>query len=86
MRWEIRCRIILKTTLQEKERVHYSTTIWFHKFIPMPQDMKIPAAKAAVDKEWEVTDVLGAFKFQDQKIVFETWFELLVTKAKPSSR
>ena len=24
-----------------------------HKFIPMPQAMKIPAAKAAVDKEWE---------------------------------
>ena len=24
-----------------------------HKFIPMPQAMKIPAAKAAADKEWE---------------------------------
>ena len=24
-----------------------------HKFIPMPQAMKIPAAKAAVDMEWE---------------------------------
>ena len=24
-----------------------------HKFMPMPQAMKIPAAKAAVDKEWE---------------------------------
>ena len=24
-----------------------------HKFILMPQAMKIPAAKAAVDKEWE---------------------------------
>ena len=24
-----------------------------HKFIPMPQAMKIPAAKAAVDNEWE---------------------------------
>ena len=24
-----------------------------HKFIPMPHAMKIPAAKAAVDKEWE---------------------------------
>ena len=24
-----------------------------HKFIPMPQAMKIPAAKGAVDKEWE---------------------------------
>ena len=25
-----------------------------HKFIPMPQAMKIPAAKAAVNKEWEI--------------------------------
>ena len=24
-----------------------------HKFIPVPQAMKIPAAKAAVDKEWD---------------------------------
>ena len=24
-----------------------------HKFIPMPQAMKIPGAKAAVEKEWE---------------------------------
>ena len=27
--WEIRCRIIIKTILQEKEKIHYSTTIWF---------------------------------------------------------
>ena len=29
---------------------HYNL---LHKFIPVPQAMKIPAAKAAVDKEWE---------------------------------
>ena len=29
---------------------HYNL---LHKFIPMPQARKIPAAKAAVDKEWE---------------------------------
>ena len=29
---------------------HYNLV---HKFIPMPQAMKIPSAKAAVDKEWE---------------------------------
>ena len=27
--WEIRCRIIIKTILQEMERIHYSITIWF---------------------------------------------------------
>ena len=30
--WEIRYRIIIKTILPEKERIHYSTTIWFTNF------------------------------------------------------
>ena len=50
--WKIQYQIIMKTILQEKVKNHYSTTIWF-KFIPMPQAMKILAAKAALDKEWE---------------------------------
>ena len=29
MRMEIRYRIIIKTILQERKRIHYSTTIWF---------------------------------------------------------
>ena len=33
-----------------KSLQHYNRV---HKFIPLPQAMKIPAAKAAVDKEWE---------------------------------
>ena len=32
-----------------------------HKFIPMPQAMKIPAAKAAVDKEWERLEKIPAW-------------------------
>ena len=32
-----------------------------HKFIPMPQAMKIPAAKAAVVKEWEKLDKIPAW-------------------------
>ena len=43
----------MKTILQEKETVHYSIIIRFTKFIPMPQVVKILAAKAAVDKECE---------------------------------
>ena len=31
-----------------------------HKFIPMPQAVKIPAAKAAVDKEWEKLEKISA--------------------------
>ena len=34
----------------ENSLQHYNLV---HKFIPMPQAMKIRAAKAAVDKEWE---------------------------------
>ena len=31
--WEIRYRIIMKTTKQEKETIHYSITIWFTNLI-----------------------------------------------------
>ena len=34
----------------ENSLQHYNL---IHKFIPMHQAMKIPAAKAAVDEEWE---------------------------------
>ena len=43
----------MRTILQEKESNsphHYN---FVHKFLPMPQAMKIPAAKAVVDREWE---------------------------------
>ena len=36
-----------------KETTHYNNQNLVHKFIPMPQAMKIPAAKAAVDEECE---------------------------------
>ena len=32
-----------------------------HKFVPMPQAMKIPAANAAVDKEWEKLEKISAW-------------------------
>ena len=31
-----------------------------HKFIPMPQALKIHAAKAAVDKEWATFEKISA--------------------------
>ena len=37
---------------------HYNLV---HKFIPMPQAMKIPAAKAAADKEWEKLEKISAW-------------------------
>ena len=49
-----------KTILQEKDVIHCSITIW-HIIFPMPQAMKIPAAKAAVDKEWEKLEKISAW-------------------------
>ena len=45
-------RNIMSTISQEEVTLHCSITIWYTNF-PEPQAMKIPAAKAAVDKEWE---------------------------------
>ena len=39
-----------------------------HKFIPMPQAMKIPAAKAAVDKEWEKLEKISAWNLTKLKV------------------
>ena len=54
-------RVIMRSILQEKETInspqHFNLV---HKFIPMPQAMKIPAAKAAVDKEWRKMENISA--------------------------
>ena len=42
----------------ENSLQHYNLV---HKFISMPQAMKIPAAKAAVDKEWEKLEKISAW-------------------------
>ena len=50
---------------------HYNLV---HKFIPMPQAMKIPAAKAAVDKEWEKLEKISAWnltKVRSKKVVID---------------
>ena len=48
----------------ENSLQHYNL---FHKFIPMPQAMKIPAAKAAVDKEWEKLEKISAWNLTKVK-------------------
>ena len=65
--WETLNLQITKTILQEKVRSHYSITIWFTSFITMPQAMKIPAAKAAVDKEWEKLEKNSAWNMTKVK-------------------
>ena len=48
----------------DNSQQHYNLV---HKFIPMPQAMKIPAAKAAVDKEWEKLEKFGVEPDESQK-------------------
>ena len=58
----------MESTLPEDHEDHIaekgfnsiSQKILVRKFIPMPQAMKIPDAKAAVDKEWEMFEKLPA--------------------------
>ena len=46
-------RIIMKTILLEKGTIHCNIIIWYTNLFLCPQAMKIPEAKAAMDKEWE---------------------------------
>ena len=55
----------------ENSLQHYNLV---HKFIPMPQAMKIPAAKAAGDKEWEKLEKFSAWnltKVRNKKEVID---------------
>ena len=49
----------------ENSLQHYNLV---HKFIPMPQAMKIPAAKAAVNKEWEKMEKISACTLTKVKV------------------
>ena len=54
-------QIIMKTMLQEKETIHCSITIWFTNLCLCASSHKIPAAKAAVDKEREKLEKIWAW-------------------------
>ena len=47
---------------------HYSVV---HKFLPMPQAMKIPAAKAAMGKEWEKLEKIPAWNITKVRNISE---------------
>ena len=64
----------MRTIFQERGAIHYYMKIWYTKFIPMPQAMKIPAAKAAVDIEWEKLEKISAWnltKVRSKSVVFD---------------
>ena len=51
---------------------HYNLV---HKFIPMPQAMNIPDAKAAVDKEWKQLETIPAWELGKVKTKKEVILE-----------
>ena len=56
---------------------HYN---WVHKIIPMPQAMKIPAAKAAVEKEWEKHEKIPSWdktKVRNTSEVIDGWTSVI---------
>ena len=72
--WKNLYRITMRTVLQEKGDNSLQHCILVDKFIPMLQAMKIPAATAAVDKEWEKLENILAW---DLTKVSERWFWIL---------
>ena len=65
----------------ENSLQHYKLV---HKFIPMPQAMKIPAAKAAVDKEWEKLENISAWNLTKVRSKKEVIDEARTSGAKSS--
>ena len=63
----------------ENSLQHYNLV---HKFIPVPQAMKIPAAKAAVDKEWEKLERISAWNLTKVKSKKQVIDEARTTGAK----
>ena len=63
----------------ENSLQHYNLV---HKFIPMPQAFQIPAAKAAVDKEWENWRKISAWNLTEVRSTKEVFDEARTTGAK----
>ena len=62
--WEIQYRIINIAGKGDNSLQHCNLV---HKFIPMPQAVKFPAAKAAVDKECEKLEKISAWSLTKVK-------------------
>ena len=56
--WKNLYQIIMRTMLQERRTIHCSITIWFTNLFLC---LKIPAAKAAEDNEWEKLEKISAW-------------------------
>ena len=61
----------MKTILQERVKNYYSNNL-VDRFIPMPQALKILAAKAAVDKKKGKLEKISVWNLQKQEVIDET--------------
>ena len=61
---------------------HYTTIFLAHKFILVPQAMKIPDAKAAVDKEWKKLETIPVWNLEKVKSKKEVILEAQRDKKK----
>ena len=57
----------MKITSQAQDTIRWLIAILVHKFIPMPQAIKIPDAKAALDKEWKKLETIPAWQLDKVK-------------------
>ena len=64
-----------------RERIYFDDQYnVVHKFIPLPQAMKIPDAKAAVDKEWKKLETIPARQLVRVKSKKESFLKHTKTK------
>ena len=59
--WKNLYQNIMMTILQEKGPIHCNNTIWYTNFFQCLKAMKIPAAQAAMVKEWEKLEKIQAW-------------------------
>ena len=75
--WENLYQIFMKTILQEKETIHYSIISWFTNLFLCLIAMKIPAAKAAVDKVLEKLEKFAAWNLtkvrSKKEVIVKAW-------------
>ena len=66
---------------EHNSMTHYNS---LHKFIPMPQAMKISDAKAAVDKEWKKLETIPAWQLDKVRSKKEVVLKAQKTNRKSS--
>ena len=59
--WKKLYRNIIRTMSQEEGTIHYNITIWYTNLFLCLKQWRYPAAKAAVDKEWEKLEKILAW-------------------------